>query len=93
MELCAGGDLYKMLKLSPGDLPTAFISCMISQIAQGISEIHAKNIIHRDLKTENIFISKFPQNACEAIMVKIGDLGFGVPVSQLEDLKAQGKSI
>jgi serine/threonine protein kinase len=33
MELCAGGDLYKMLKLSPGDLPEGFISTIIGQIA------------------------------------------------------------
>lgn len=61
MELCPGGDLYKMLKMSPIDLPTHFISAIIRQIVQGLAEIHEKGIIHRDLKTENIFILKFPQ--------------------------------
>jgi serine/threonine protein kinase len=51
MELCAGGDLYKMLKFSPGDLPTNFICTIIRQIAKGIDEIHQNKIIHRDLKT------------------------------------------
>jgi hypothetical protein len=36
MELCIGGDLYKMLKLSPSDFPTAFVENVILQIACGI---------------------------------------------------------
>jgi serine/threonine protein kinase len=62
MELCGGGDLFKMLKLSPGNLPIDFVSSVICQVAKGISEIHDKCLIHRDLKTANIFIYQFPQN-------------------------------
>lgn len=61
MELCAGGDLYKMLKLSPIDLPEHFITSIMKQIIHGLGLIHAKGLIHRDMKTENIFISKFPE--------------------------------
>lgn len=62
MELCPGGDLYKMLKLSPGDLPSGFITCIMKQIVDGLNEIHEKGLIHRDMKTENIFIAKIPTN-------------------------------
>lgn len=51
MELCPGGDLYKMLKMSPISLPTKFVNCIINQIGLGLKEIHEKNIVHRDLKT------------------------------------------
>lgn len=83
MELCPGGDLYKMLKMSPINLPTKFVNCIINQIVLGLKEIHEKNIVHRDLKTENIFIQKFPQNENEEIRVKIGDLGFCITSEEL----------
>jgi serine/threonine protein kinase len=51
MELCPGGDLYKMLKRSPLDLPLKFVNKLIKQIAHGLKEIHEKQIIHRDMKT------------------------------------------
>lgn len=35
-----------------------------------------KGLIHRDLKTENVLILKFPQTETERIRVKIADLGF-----------------
>jgi serine/threonine protein kinase len=48
--------------------------------------------VHRDLKTENVFIWKFPENG-EDIKVKIGDLGFCVAVKDLEKLKEAGKTV
>lgn len=36
MELCPGGDLYKMLKMSPINLPPKFINTLIKQIAYGL---------------------------------------------------------
>lgn len=36
MELCSGGDLYKMLKMSPINLPPKFINTLIKQIAYGL---------------------------------------------------------
>lgn len=65
-----------MLKLSPSDLPPAFVETIVLQIVCGLHQIHGKGFVHRDLKTENIFISHLPQNIGETIKVKIGDLGF-----------------
>lgn len=38
------------------------------QIAMGLQYLHSKQILHRDLKTQNIFLTK-------ANLIKIGDLG------------------
>ncbi len=43
-------------------------------------QIQQKGLIHRDLKTENLFILKYPQAANEKIRIKIGDLGFCISV-------------
>ena len=41
---------------------------IIKQICEGIKEIHNKNIIHRDIKLENIFMN-------DNMEIKIGDFG------------------
>lgn len=70
-ELARGGDVQAKLKrhlkreepMSEGLIWTFFI-----QICQGLKELHAAKILHRDIKAPNIFITG-PRS------VKIGDLG------------------
>ena len=45
----------------------------LNQILRGVEAIHAHNIIHRDLKCENIFLKKKKSGMLEC---KIGDFGF-----------------
>ena len=69
MEYCEGGDLEKFLeerKKIP--LNDNFIWKLFIQIVIGLGEIHNMNILHRDLKTQNIFLTKNND-------IKIGDLG------------------
>ena len=57
MEYCEGGDLQKFLeerKKIP--LNDNFIWKLFIQIVIGLGEIHNMNILHRDLKTPNIFL-------------------------------------
>lgn len=73
MEFGAGGDLLQYTKSFPGCyLPEPEAKFCFYQICEGLNFMHHKNIAHRDLKAENIFIVSF---AGEKIM-KIGDLGF-----------------
>jgi NIMA (never in mitosis gene a)-related kinase 1/4/5 len=61
MEYADGGDLYELLKVqkkkkkyfSEKDLWT-----FAYEILLGLEYLHSKNIIHRDIKTLNIFISQ-----------------------------------
>jgi NIMA (never in mitosis gene a)-related kinase len=59
MEYCEGGDLEKIIsnkKKFP--LEEDFIWKIFIQIALGLAAIHNLKILHRDLKTSNIFLTK-----------------------------------
>ena len=70
MEYCGGGDLFKFLMKAEGFHPL-FVRERIEEICLGLIELKKKELIHRDLKTENIFLNKM-------FKAKIGDLGFCV---------------
>jgi len=78
MEYCDGGDLSLYLKenIKTGKfLPEEKIWKIFIQICLGINYIHSKNILHRDLKTMNIFLMKDER-------VRIGDLGVARVLNQ-----------
>ena len=68
MEYGDGGSLDQHLRTLENQLPERRILTMFSQIASGLRFMHSKHILHRDLKTANIFLTKDG-------FVKIGDLG------------------
>eukprot|EP00939_MAST-03C_sp_MAST-3C-sp1_P001294 g1294.t1 len=68
MEHCARGDLQQFLKTQKKPLPEADVLRIGVQIAAGLADIHRQRIIHRDVKTANVFI-------CKNGRLKIGDLG------------------
>ncbi len=78
MEYCDGGDLGLYLKeyIKTGKfLPEEKIWKIFIQICLGINYIHSKKILHRDLKTMNIFLMKDER-------VRIGDLGVAKVLNQ-----------
>jgi tRNA A-37 threonylcarbamoyl transferase component Bud32 len=70
-QWCKGRSLYKHLHVEDS---RTFTNCEIKDIALGIAQgmeyLHAKHIIHRDLKSNNIFIHDE-----DNLTVKIGDFG------------------
>lgn len=60
-------------------LPEPDILSWFVQIALGLQYIHKKNILHRDLKTQNIFVTSKK-------LVKIGDFGISKWLSHTLDL-------
>ena len=68
MSYCDGGDLNKFLKARNScHLSESQIIHWFVQIALALQYLHKQNILHRDLKTQNIFLSRN--------IVKVGDLG------------------
>ena len=71
MEYCDGGDLGKFIeekKVKKEYLIEDLIWIIFIKITLGLAAIHKLKILHRDLKTLNIFLTK-------DLDVKIGDLG------------------
>jgi tRNA A-37 threonylcarbamoyl transferase component Bud32 len=70
-------DLCVHLMKFPGHfLPEAEAKFCCFQITQGVAYIHDRNIAHRDIKVENVFILFKQVNGKSEIIYKIGDFGF-----------------
>uniref|UniRef100_A0A6B0VE60 non-specific serine/threonine protein kinase n=1 Tax=Ixodes ricinus TaxID=34613 RepID=A0A6B0VE60_IXORI len=67
-QWCEGSSLYKHLHVLESKFEMLQVIDIARQTAQGMDYLHAKNIIHRDLKTNNIFLH-------DDLTVKIGDFG------------------
>lgn len=71
MEFCEGGDLKKKID-DVFNAKDSFTKCelinILLQICESLNYLHNKNIIHRDIKSQNIFFTR--DN-----MVRIGDFG------------------
>uniref|UniRef100_A0AAY4DGX8 non-specific serine/threonine protein kinase n=1 Tax=Denticeps clupeoides TaxID=299321 RepID=A0AAY4DGX8_9TELE len=67
-QWCDGSSLYKHLHVQETNLQMYQLIDIARQTAQGMDYLHAKNIIHRDMKSNNIFLH-------EGLTVKIGDFG------------------
>ena len=70
MELLAGEDLGRIVRRE-GALPERRALGIVRQVAQALESAHAKGIIHRDLKSENVFVVQ--RGGCD--FVKLLDFG------------------
>ncbi|XP_031195098.1 serine/threonine-protein kinase Nek3 isoform X2 [Mastomys coucha] len=69
MEYCDGGDLMQRMKEQKGKLlPEDTILNWFIQICLGVNHIHKKRVLHRDIKSKNVFLTHNGK-------VKLGDFG------------------
>eukprot|EP00009_Paramoeba_aestuarina_P007356 CAMPEP_0201518238 /NCGR_PEP_ID=MMETSP0161_2-20130828/9141_1 /ASSEMBLY_ACC=CAM_ASM_000251 /TAXON_ID=180227 /ORGANISM="Neoparamoeba aestuarina, Strain SoJaBio B1-5/56/2" /LENGTH=473 /DNA_ID=CAMNT_0047915959 /DNA_START=226 /DNA_END=1644 /DNA_ORIENTATION=+ len=83
MDLCEKGSVLDLMKTMPGkkfneDQVGAFMGPVLS----GLSYLHSKNIIHRDIKAANILVTSSGE-------VKIGDFGISAQISEGKSAKAK----
>ena len=68
-DYCAGGDLYQRVKAQRGaPLPETTIVDWFTEILLGLKHVHDRKVLHRDLKTQNVFLTA--DGRC-----KLGDFG------------------
>lgn len=68
MELVEGGSARKLLYKAGGRLSEALALNLVSQVAGALAAAHRVGLVHRDVKPENILISKLGE-------AKLSDLG------------------
>ncbi|XP_078518041.1 serine/threonine-protein kinase Nek4 isoform X2 [Lissotriton helveticus] len=80
MDFCEGGDLYHKLKEQSGKLlEEAQVVEWFVQITMALQYLHKENIMHRDLKTQNIFLTR-------SAIIKVGDLGIARVLENQQDM-------
>ena len=80
MVFCEMGDMYTKIRKQKGEyFPEETILLWVAQLCLALSYVHDKQILHRDIKTQNIFI----QNEHT---IRIGDFGIAKGYNQNQDL-------
>lgn len=78
-EYCAGGNLMTLIPRGhPGQHPEAFIWHVFIQLAEALDAMHnggPQRVIHRDVKTENVFLTSPYRPNHSFPTVKLGDYG------------------
>ncbi|XP_072963228.1 serine/threonine-protein kinase ATG1a [Typha angustifolia] len=74
LEYCSGGDLsdYIMRHGNRGRVSEAVARSFMRQLAEGLKVLRENNLIHRDLKPQNLLLTTSVENP----LLKIADFGF-----------------
>lgn len=67
MDLCENQSLIELMR-NRKRLTEIEVRSYIAQLVEGIQYVHSKNIVHRDLKLGNLFLT-------QKMQLKIGDFG------------------
>lgn len=82
MEWIEGYDLESWLEANPGPRPPALVASIFARILDAVDYAHSHGVIHRDLKSSNIFL----QNLGDRTSVRVMDFGLARIVQQESDI-------
>jgi len=78
MELLEGNDLGAELS-ARGPLPTPWLCDVVLPVCAAVAQVHARGVLHRDIKPGNIFLSRSPDGE---VIPKLLDFGISRPLDQ-----------
>jgi NIMA (never in mitosis gene a)-related kinase 8 len=81
MEFADEGNLAQVINEATDHLPERYVLNVFEQMTSAITYMHRENILHRDLKTANVFLKRG--------IVKIGDFG----ISKIMNTKVHAQTI
>jgi len=82
-DYCEGGNLEERIRRQREDgvsLPETLIMDWFVQIVLAMRYVHSQKILHRDLKSANIFLTKQDR-------IKVGDFGIAAVLEHTLDMK------
>ncbi|XP_075215623.1 mitogen-activated protein kinase kinase kinase 4 isoform X2 [Lycorma delicatula] len=74
MELCTQGTLESLVAATESGLPEPLVRRYTNQLVKAVATLHQHSIVHRDIKTANIFLT------AEGNCLKLGDFGSAVKI-------------
>ena len=57
-DFCEGGDLGAVIKRRTTPLPEPELLAYLAQVALALQHVHSRAVLHRDLKAQNIFLTR-----------------------------------
>ena len=78
-EFCEAGDMQALLRRRAAPLTEQQVLDYLAQLALALQHVHAAAVLHRDLKTQNVFLTA--DNT-----VKLGDFGIARSLDGTHDL-------
>ncbi|KAL1920171.1 uncharacterized protein VTP21DRAFT_1317 [Calcarisporiella thermophila] len=76
LEYVTGGELFDLVVSHPSGLPESLARSLFARLVSAVLYLHRHNIVHRDLKLENVLLTARPSES-ENIDIKLTDFGLG----------------
>ena len=76
-----GGDLYSYIEHKGGSLHETEAAVVIRQLLEALKYIHGKDIVHRDVKPDNILIASLRETA-KVVLTDFGSARRITPTGQ-----------
>jgi hypothetical protein len=86
MEILRGDDLSTVVQHAPAGLDAHFVADVMLAVCAGVFAAHEKGVVHRDLKPQNIFLSRTPLGD---VVPKVLDFG----ISKILDEEVVGAGL